>query len=356
MELNKREPKCNTETEDANKFCSNCGYNLSETNINDEFYSGTNKESSPKRKVLIIIVLAVLCFFVIGVLTILIPKIKVGIEMENKYNDAVSYLKNSKYSEAIIEFQELDSYKDSQIKLKEAYYKLADTQYENGNLKEATENYYAAGDYNDAIEKYTSTTYEYGKQLVLEWDYINAAKQFKKIDYEDSKDLALLYAEFDTDRYHNKRFYYYAEEFEEKLNSLLQEENESFSAKIDDDNITDTPVIYVYDNEKFTGVYVSLCKYDENGTFDGIDIRWLDVSKSTDNFGTATYIYSILLADCSLSAQDANDYYMELVDKAEENSLWGNNFCNDIKNDISYNFWYSSDDDESGLLISSPSE
>lgn len=326
MVENKKCPKCNTETEGSNKFCSNCGYNLSETNINDELNSGMNMRSSSKRKVIILSGLAVLCFFVIGVLTILIPKIKVGIEMENKYNNAVSYLKNSKYLEAIIEFQELDTYKDSKIKMKESYYKLADTEYENGNLREATENYYAAGDYNDAIEKYTSTTYEYGKQLVSQWDYVNAAKQFEKIDYEDSKDLALLYAEFDADRYHNERFYYYAEEFEEKLNSLLQEESESFSAKIDDDNITDTPVIYVYDNEEFTGVYVSLCTYDENGTFDGIDIRWLNVSESEDNFGTATYIFSILLADCSLTAQDANDYYMELVDEAIENSLWGNFF------------------------------
>ena len=40
-----------------------------------------NKRSSSKGKVIIILVLAVLCIFVIGVLAILIPKIKVGIEI-----------------------------------------------------------------------------------------------------------------------------------------------------------------------------------------------------------------------------------------------------------------------------------
>lgn len=315
------------------------------------------KKGSSKKKVILISILTVVCVFIIGVLAfILIPKIKVSIELKNKYDNAISYLKDNKYPEAISEFKKLDEYKDSEIRIKEAYYKLADTEYEKGDLQKATENYYAAGDYKNAVKKYTSATYEYGIQLVSKWDYLNAAKQFEKIDYEDSKDLALLYAKFDTDRYHNEKFYYFAEEFEEKLNSLLQEENENFSAKIDDDNITDDPVIYVYNSGKFTGVYISLCKYNENGTFEGIDIRWQDVSESVDNFGTATYIYSIHLADCSLSAQDADEYYKRLVDKAEENSLWGNYFYNDIKNDISYNFWFSSGDDESGLLISSPSE
>ena len=354
MVENKKCPKCNTEIEDSNKFCSNCGYNLRETNINVEV--NLDMDKSGLSKVIKIVGLVILCVLVICVLTIFIPKIKGGIELENKYNDAVNYLKDSKYAKAIIEFRELGTYKDSKNKIKEAYYKLADMEYENGNLKEATENYYAAGDYNDAIKKYESTTYEYGKQLVLGWDYANAAKQFEKIDYEDSKDLALLYAEFDTDRYHNEKFYYYAEEFGEKLNSLLQEENESFTAKINEDNITDTPVIYIYNNGKFTGVYVSLCKYDGNGVFEGIDIRWLRVSECEDNYGPATYIYSIILADCSLTAQEANDYYFELLDESEENVLWGNFYSTNIKNNISYSFWYSSNDDESGLLITSPSE
>lgn len=350
----KKCPKCNIEIDASNNFCGNCGYQFEEMNENDESVSDTPQKTIFQKKK--IIILAVICVVALVLVVILFPKIKATIEKKNMYSSAITYLENKKYQEAINAFRKIDIYKDSQEKLSEAYYKLAETKYKEGDLKAAAENYYSAGNYGDATKKYAATTYEYGKQLVTKWDYINASKQFEKIDYEDSKELALLYAQFDTNRYYDHKFYYYAEEFEDKLNSLLQEENKNFSAKINDDNITDTPVIYVYNKEKFTGVYVSLAKYDKNGTCEGFDIRWSDVSESAENFGTATYIYSILLADCSLTAQDANNYYMELVEKAEKNILLGNAFCNDTQNGISYHFWYSSDDNESGLLINSSDE
>lgn len=350
----KKCPKCNVEMDASNNFCGKCGYRFEELDKSSESVSNAKKPNFQKKK--IIIILAVICVVTMALIFILFPKIKSTVEKKNKYSSALTYIENNKYQDAINILREIDTYKDSQEKLNESYYKLAETRYKEGDLKAAAENYYSAGKYGDAMRKYTSTTYEYGKQLVAKWDYINAAKQFKKIDYNDSKELASLYVQFDTNRYHNHKFYYYAEEFEDKLNSLLQEENENFSAKIDDDNITDTPVIYVYNKEKFTGVYLSLAKYDKNGMCEGFDIRWTNVSKSEENFGTTTYIYSILLADCSLTAQDANDYYMELVKKAEKNILWGKAFCNDTRNGISYHFWYSSDDNESGLLINNSDE
>jgi len=305
-------PKCNTEIEEDSKYCIKCGYKLENSEADISCHTAANRK--PLITAIIIIGICV------GIaICVLVPKLL-------------------------------------EIKKQKENYQLANIEYENGNYEDAIQKYSLAGDYADAAERYVITTYEFGKKLLEEWDYSSASKQFKKIDYIDSQELAEFYADFDENRYYDERFYYYAEEFAESLNYLLQQENINYSAKIDDDNITDTPVIYIYDSDSFTGIYISLAQYDESGSFSGIDIRWLNVSEIENNIGVATYIYAISLADRSMALQEANDYYFELLDEATENALWGNIFCNNLRNDISYIFWYGSEDDESGLLICSPSE
>ncbi len=348
--MNTKCSNCGSEVESGNNFCSNCGLDLRK-----EYFKICDTKKNTIEKRFLIVAASVLITVILIVVVIALPRIKNEIDSSKQYKEALAHLEAEQYSEAVEEFQKLEGYKNSKAKLLEAYYKMAENDYENRDFARASEHYLAASEFKDAKEKYVTSTYEYGKLLIKNYDYVLGAKEFEKIDYEDSKELAQLYIQFDKDRYHNEKFYYFAEEYTDLLNTLLQEENKNYAAKLEIDQLTEIPIIKIYDGKKFVGVYAYLVNYNKDeGAFSGVMMHWESVSETENNVGAATYIYNIALLDLSLSHQEANDFYLDFVDNASGSALLGIYSNQKIKNEIEYSFSYSSTKDSSEFSIGAP--
>lgn len=69
---------------------------------------------------------------------------------EDDYQHAVALMEAGKYSEAIPAFQKLGSYKDSEEKISECYYRSGTSLMESGSVLQALDHFSKAGDYKDA--------------------------------------------------------------------------------------------------------------------------------------------------------------------------------------------------------------
>ena len=101
-----------------------------------------------RNKIIAGIVVSIVVCGVIGYLVnerIVIPK--------NKYNHAVSMMKNEKYQEAALEFSALGDYKDALKKANEATYKNACKLLEAKSYDEAEKAFEGLGDYKDSADK-----------------------------------------------------------------------------------------------------------------------------------------------------------------------------------------------------------
>ena len=105
------------------------------------------KAAEKRKRILSIAVLAVIAAIaLVLVLTkVIIPN--------SKYNAAVELMDSEKYAEAIVEFEEMNGYKDSKNKIDECKYQKALSFYENGEYKNAAIAFGGAGDHKDARER-----------------------------------------------------------------------------------------------------------------------------------------------------------------------------------------------------------
>lgn len=143
--------ECNTFIPNEASICPNCGCPISiiqsakDITSKDEL---TSVALAKKRKSKVgLIITLVVCFLVIGTLIsyfFILPMIN--------YNYAQSLLDSGDYSNAIIEFEKINNFNNSDEKILECYYLCGKSEYSNGNLLLALDNYKKAKNFEDAQE------------------------------------------------------------------------------------------------------------------------------------------------------------------------------------------------------------
>ena len=119
---------------------------------------------------------------------------------EEEYKEALEYLKNKKYHEAIQGFISLNDYRDSEELLKEAKYQRALDMMDKKEYSSAKEYFKALGDYSDASDKAkecesldkeakNEIKYKKAEKALESEDYDTALKLYSELeDYKESED------------------------------------------------------------------------------------------------------------------------------------------------------------------------
>ncbi|HPR34184.1 MAG TPA: hypothetical protein PKY64_00800 [Anaerolineaceae bacterium] len=94
-----------------------------------------------------------------------------------RYNYAINLIDNKKYDQAMVIFESLDGYKQSNDMILEAEYQKANNLLENQQFSEAKEIFRSLGDYKSSSE------------LILEADYLDATRLFSEANYTDAISL-----------------------------------------------------------------------------------------------------------------------------------------------------------------------
>jgi len=103
-----------------------------------------------KKKIKIISILTSVLVCIIAAVVLVLTLV---IFPNNKYNDAVALMNAKKYDEAIVAFEDLDGYKDSEDKIKEAKYAKAVSLMSAEKYDEAKKEFEALGEYKDSADK-----------------------------------------------------------------------------------------------------------------------------------------------------------------------------------------------------------
>ena len=115
-----------------------------------------------------------------------------------QYKAAVAQMENEQYGEAIIAFQELNGYKDSDLQIEkcrelqtEATYQTALSLMEEEKYDDAIDLFQTLGDYKDSKEQISAIQYEEAVSLMDEKAYAAAAMAFTRLSgYKDAAALA----------------------------------------------------------------------------------------------------------------------------------------------------------------------
>lgn len=142
-----------------------------------------NKKNVIIKWFIIFIIVVVACIFLIPLLV-----------KNSKYVDAVKLKEKNKYDEAIIIFNEIKDYKDSNQQLMEIYYEYANNKIEEKDYKGAIELLEKCKNYNNSNELIIETKYIYAKKLIksnLGNIAINILNEI--VDYKDVKEIISIY-------------------------------------------------------------------------------------------------------------------------------------------------------------------
>ncbi len=151
--------------------------------------AGVNHKKQNKKKAILFILAAIflaLIIFVLIFIFIIIPN--------GNYNDALALKNAGRYSEAIVAFQELNGYKDSEDQIKECKYQYALELTQQERFGEAYAYFYELKDYKDSaeqIEKYKERMlqeqYDIALGLMTNGQYAEAIKAFETLSgFKDS--------------------------------------------------------------------------------------------------------------------------------------------------------------------------
>ena len=160
--------------------------------------AGLNHKKQNKKKALLFVLAAIflaLIIFVLIYIFIIIPN--------GNYNDALALKNAGKYSEAIVAFQELNGYKDSEDQIKECEQLLLDSQYNAGIVAMNNQEYQKAMsifgnivDYKDVSSKLRECKYQYAMDLTQQERFGEAYSYFYELkDYKDSAEQIKKYKE-----------------------------------------------------------------------------------------------------------------------------------------------------------------
>lgn len=152
-------------------------------NDSDEKNNGPAKKGiSKKTKALIGIIAG---FILIGGIVIFFMT-----ENMRLYNKALELIDEKNYTEASKIFQELNDYKDSDVKHKECKFSMANDLFAQGNYEDAIKLYDGLGDYGDAETKSNESNYLIAKLLMDEEKYSEAGQIYSELgEYKNSKEL-----------------------------------------------------------------------------------------------------------------------------------------------------------------------
>ena len=136
-------------------------------------------------------ILIAVAIFVIAIIAVNAVRFVPGFIAESQYESAIELFEAKKYSEAIVIFEKLGDYEDSQAKIKECKYQDALLLVEAGRYSEAKTALSALSGYNADIEtKIQLCDYNIAKELLEDGKYSEAEAIFKELnDYGDSKDM-----------------------------------------------------------------------------------------------------------------------------------------------------------------------
>ena len=132
------------------------------------------------KKYLSIVLVLILCILLTGC----------GNSENNKtYNQALDYLNNNQYENAISEFNKIIDYKDSKNKIKETYYLYAKSEIGQEYYDSAIKLLSECKNYKDSDELLKEATYQYSKKL-LNSNSKEAISNLETIkDYKDVNDI-----------------------------------------------------------------------------------------------------------------------------------------------------------------------
>lgn len=188
---------------DAEEKLEECNQRLEELEREKEL------KREKRKKQLIRIGIAAASTMVLAIVLAIVYRVAIVplMEKQDKYQAACELFDNKKYEEAIAQFKELNGYKDSENKIKEAeeqiyilsydsIYQEALSLYLTGMYEESLakfkeiDNYEEYLDVSDYIAEIKERLYENGKTLFDEGNYLEAMQIFQLIeDYEDVTSL-----------------------------------------------------------------------------------------------------------------------------------------------------------------------
>lgn len=119
--------------------------------------------------------------FVVVLVTYIIP--------QQKYNSAVSLMKDGSYDEAVTAFTALGGFSDSEKEITEAKYLKANSIFDDENYDDAIIIYKEIGDYKDSLDKINEANYQKAATVMASGDFDSAITMFTAIaEYKDSKE------------------------------------------------------------------------------------------------------------------------------------------------------------------------
>lgn len=132
--------------------------------------------------------ISIICATVTTILIIAAILIQSVFVPNSKYNKAIEFYNNGKYTEAMAIFEELNTYKDSTTLVKDCKYNKAIELYNNVKYAEAIVIFEELNTYKDSATRIKDCKYKIAASLYNDGDFFEAAKTFYSIiDYSDSK-------------------------------------------------------------------------------------------------------------------------------------------------------------------------
>ncbi len=132
-------PECGKEISDQAEVCINCGFQLRPS-------VPVKTKTKPRGRIVAIVIAIILVILISGAATLYFMVIKPNQE----YDYAMQVMESGAYEDAVSLFVELDGYKDSGEKIKEAHYKRGMELFANKSYDAALSELQKADDYGDS--------------------------------------------------------------------------------------------------------------------------------------------------------------------------------------------------------------
>lgn len=253
------------------------------------------------------------------------------------YQQSVMKVGQKDYDGALDLLGEIPDYPGAKEQMAICHYAFGEDAEKQNDYKKAIESFEQAGEYGDSQAKVQSNAYAYAKQCAVEYEYAEAAEYFEKAgDYEDSAKLAGRYAQFDTTRFIDGKFYYSPEELSEFCTAYLQEHYAGLSCSANKPSTSENGTIITFSkNGKSSKVGLMLGNIDsEEHSMDSISII---CPKGQEDYEllAAGMVMLINLADWTLSHEEADEISQNLLDAKVVSSIYADQ---EIRNGIHYIF------------------
>lgn len=162
---------------DSAKNIDLCRSKIDELKIN----VGIKKRKTKKTVIIVGIAAAIITVAALVVTKIIIPN--------NNYSNAVATMNSSNYDGAVVLFEQLNGYKDSNQKITECKYKQGDIYYTDGKFETAAKYFEQILDYGDSQDKYNESIYQLAQSYYDRKDLDHSNPLYEKIKgYKDAQE------------------------------------------------------------------------------------------------------------------------------------------------------------------------